>query len=366
MEPDWSLWVHDLITGDPRESLTLKLGADDSWSTSIDGDGQSTTTIVVNDADEPWTPEALDELLEPGERLIVRWWGPNGGSHSGDVVVYAHKIQSYDYDMDAGTVTITATDLIGEAEWRMVDAVLAPKNSVLTVTNRTPSGAVAQVFARMMQWSPDWWFPIDLPADAPGDFSGSWIFWKQFTIAEILAEIRERTGVEIFLRAYGTEAGGVRFQVRVGAPITVGGINLNLGADESPIAGVKYRKDASQVLTGLLGIGNGTGEDQETRWAGEPGAPIRDTKKSFNDLSGDALQQATTSYYLANRDPIVQWDIGAFVIGEQFPPDVALPGAVFNFEIYGNPVIPDGVHTLRVLAVSGSNGRQLKPEVQGA
>lgn len=367
MEPDWSLWVHDLITGEPVAPLTMQLGVEgDGWSASIGGDGASTTTIVANDADTPWTPATIDNLLSPGKRMIARWWGAQGGAHPADMVVYAHKIQSYDYDRDAGTITITGVDLIAEAEWRMIDGVLAPKDSVLTILNRTPSGAVAQTLARMMQWGPEWWYPIDLPADASGDFSGSWVFWKQFTISEILAEIRERTGVEIFLRPYATGSGGVRFQTRVGAPITVGGINLNIDADETPVAGIKYRKDASQVLTGLLGIGNGTGEDQETRWAGNPAAPIRDTKKSFNDLVGDPLQQATSSYYTANRSPVVQWDVGAFVVSEDFPPAVALPGAVFNFEVSGDPVIPDGVHALRVLAVSGTNGRQVKPEVQGA
>ncbi len=366
MEPDWSLWVHDLITGDPIESVTLLDTGDGSFSASLAGDGQSTISFSVAAAETPWTPEALDALLDPGHRMLVRWWGTNGGAHPLDVPMTAHKIDEYDYDRDAGVVAVPAVDLLNEAGWRMVDGVRAPRESVLTITNRSASGAVAQTLGRMMQWGPEWVYPIDLPVDGPGEFSGSWVFWKTFRISAILKEIRERMGVEIYLRPYATSSGGVRFQTRVGAPVTIGGANFNLDAADSPFSGIHFRKNTSQMITGLLGVGLGTGEIRELAWAGEPVSPIRDTMKDFDDLSGDALQQATSQHFEAMRKPIVQWDIGAFTVSADYPPETVAPGRVLNIEVYGDPVIPDGVHTLRVIAVSGGNGRQLKPEVQSA
>ncbi len=363
MAADWSLWVHDALTGNPIQRINP---ADDApFTASIAGDGQSSVTVATNDAENPFDPGEIPWLFTPNGRLLVRWWGENGGASPEDTVMCAHKIDTWDYDRDAGKVSIQAVDLLGESKWRMIAGVDSWKYQTLNVVNRTASGAVAQILTRMMQWGPGWGYPIDLPADAPGSVSGSWVFWKGFSIAEILDEIRKRTGVEIYLRPYATSTGGVRFQTRVGAPVTIGGASFNLDADDSPLSAIRYRVDGKQQITGLYGLGNGTGEDQETRAAlGIGKIPIRDTKKSFDDLEGDALQQAVTTHYLANVDPIVQWDAGAFTISDDLPPEVVAPGRVLQLEIHDDVVIPDGVHTLRVISVSGGNGRQLKPEVQ--
>lgn len=372
MEPDWSLWVHD-INGNPLQRVDWSEGSDAPFSTSIAGDGSSSFLLSTNDADAPLQPGDIATLFAPNQRLLVRWWGARGGAHPDDTVMTAHKVEGFDYDRDAGTVVVTAVDFImGETTWRMVGGVDADKRLALTISGRSASGAVAQTLARMMQWGPEWVRPLDLPADAPGDFTETYPFWKGYSIAEILGEISARTGVEIYFRPYAVplspDRAGVRFQTRVAAPVTIGGANFNLGATESPISGVKYRVDGAQQVTGILGIGNGTGEDQETRWAGGGPflIPIRDTKKSFQDMAGNALQQATNRSLAENRLPIVQWDIGAFTVSEDYPPELVAPGRVLNIEIHDDPVIPDGVHTLRVIAVSGGNGRQLKPEVQYA
>ena len=365
MAADWSLWVHDFQSGDPIKRVQI---VDDApWSTSIGGDGQSTITVATNDAEYPWEPGQVDDRFQPNRRMLVRWWGENGGAHPDDTVMCAHKIEEYDYDRDGGKVTVTAVDVLNESKWRLIDGVGASKYSTLTITNRSASGAVAQTLYRMMQWNAQWTLPIDLPADGPGTFSETYVFWKGFLISEILDQIKKRMGVEVYLRPYATSTGGVRFQTRVGGPITIGGANFNLDAAESPIAGIHYRVNGAQQLTGLLGIGDGTGEVQATAYAGGIyNIPIRDTKKSFDDLSGDALQSAVTTHYLNNVHPVAQWDVASFTVDDDTPPELAAPGHVFNLEVYDDPVIPDGVHTVRVMSVSGGNGRELKPEVQGA
>ncbi|KTR96477.1 hypothetical protein NS220_02040 [Microbacterium testaceum] len=371
MEPDWSLWVHDAKTGEPIRRLDPE--GECPFSASVAGDGESKVTIVVNDAGYPWAPGEIADLFKPNDRLLVRWWGVNGGAHPGDLPFFAHKIDSWDYPLDEGKVTAYAIDLLTESKWRMVDGVGADKYSTLTITNRDAAGAVAQTIARMMQWwGPAGMYPIDLPADNPGTFSGSYPFWKGYSIYEILTEIKQAMGVEIYLRPYATAGGGVRFQTRVAPRVTIGSTLFHLDAARSPVAGITYRVDGSQQVTGLQGIGNGTGEDQETAAAGGViTIPIRDTKKSFDDLSGAALQQAVSAHYAANVEPIVQWDVGGFTIGDEYPPDVVGAASVLQIEVPTNadgspfdPVIPAGIHTLRVVKVSGGNGRQLKPEVQ--
>lgn len=367
MEPDWSLWVHDLA-GNPIQRVDWASGSQDPFTASSSGDGQSTFTVTTNDDEAPWAPGQIANLFYPHQRFLVRWWGVNGGAHPNDFIMAAHKVEGYDYPRDDGTVTVQAVDLMGELPWRMIGGVDASKDLTLEIVGRNASGAVRQTLARMMQWGPEWVYPIDLPADGAGDFSRTYKFWEGFSISEIFQDIRERTGAEVSLRPYSTPSGGVRFETLVGSPITLGATKFNLDAAETPLSGIKYRVDASQQVTGILGIGNGTGPDQEMRWAGGGPfpIPIRDTKKSFRDMAGDGLQQAANRHLEANRYPIVQWDIGAFTIDADYSPELVAPGRVLHLEIYGDPVIPDGVHTLRVMSVSGDNGRQLKPEVQSA
>ncbi|KQT75660.1 hypothetical protein [Microbacterium sp. Leaf436] len=354
-ENGWSLTVNDAITGRFRAHIE---SADSTWSTSIQGDGTSTETIVTNDADRPWEPGEIDSTFEGNSRLIVRWWG--------DTPVYAHKIDEYDYDLDAGKLKVQASDLIGEADWRLIDGVGADKFSALTVVNRSASGALRAILARMMQWGPDWEYPIDLPPDGAGDISATWEFWEKYRISDLIGQIEDRSNSELFLRVYSPGDRDIRFEAVVGAPIVRDRVSFKLHADETPLSGVKYRKSRRSQVTGIHGVGNGTGVDQETRWAGEPRGPIRDTKQTFPDLTGEALQQTVTRYYQANADPRAQWTVGSFTISDEYPPMLALPGTRWDIESIGRQPIPDGDHAMRVIKLSGGNGYELKTEVQDA
>lgn len=352
---DWSLTVHDAKTGAHK---ALVASSDSSWSTALAPDGRTTETFVVTDAETPWPQGRVDELFEPNDRLLARWWG--------DHCMYAQKVEDYAYEKDTGKVTVTTVDLATEAEWRLLAGVNADETvAPLVITNQSSRAAVGAAYARMMQWDEKWHYPIDVPPAEAGPITGQWEFWKKYRISDVIQQIAERAGVEVYLRPYKTADDGVRFSIEVSQAITLGVSTMNLTADDCPISNITYRKSGVRQVTGLLGVGNGTGQDQETKWsgAGPYNIPIRDTKQSFPDETGNGLQQATDSYYAANRDPLVQWSIGAFTISDGWPPSHAAPGRRWLVQSYGDPVIPDGTAQLRVIKVSGGNGRQLKTEV---
>lgn len=121
-------------------------------------------------------------------------------------------------------------------------------------------------------------------------------------------------------------------------------------------------------VTGVHGLGSGTGQDQVSAVAGNLAflIPARDVKIPFPDLAGARLQAATDAARDAGRNPIVQWTVGAFTFSDTYGPEHGLSGRAWQLQSKGHPIYPDGEHELRVIAASGSWSNRIKTEVQSA
>lgn len=359
----WETYVCESITGQIVRRVTPAAA---SWSTGLLGKGEGSFTFqVTNDADPDDGVLGAGEapaLFAPNARKIVHRWGD---------FVFDAKIDAWEYSRDASSVTVEAVEWRNELAWRLTYGVNNYLAGTLAVTNRTHAGAVRAILARFLQqgqpWAPDWAYPWDLPADAAGGFSAVWEYWKKFRISDLIAQIEDE-GFEVYLRPYfsGTS---VRAQVRVEPRVTIGASTFHLQAEDSPLGDVRYRRDGSRQLTGLQGVGNGSGEAQAVAWAGLPGTPsipIRDAKEEFPDLEGTRLQATTNARFAAEQNPVGQWSVGDFTITDDYLPEHAAPGRVWNVQSKGDPVLPDGPATLRVISVSGGLGLKLKTEVQNA
>lgn len=352
----WEVWIFNMISGALIERVFPEAFP---WSTSLLGDGKATATFKVDDTEKQLTQARIWSLFQPNAHgMLLRW-----GSH----VAYAGKIDDWDYDQDSMTVTVQSVELENEWSWRLTYAVNAYELGSLTVANRTHSGAVAMILARGMQWGSEWAYPIDLPSNTSGTFSATWDYFKKLKISDLLGQVRAE-GYEVYLRPYLTSGESLRFQTRVAPVITIGASSFHLQAAEKPISGVRLHVDGSRQLTGLQGVGNGTGQDQEVAWAGQPPytIPIRDAKRDFPDLTGARLSAATWATLDAEDQPLVQWSVKQFTIDDNWGPEHAAPGRAWQIESSGDLVIPDGTHNMRVIAASGSLGRTITTEVQGA
>lgn len=350
------LWTHDAITGDEIKQVhPAESGA--SWSVSIAGTGACSFVFVVNDSETGMNHAEIDSTFTGNSTFFSLRWGT--------AVLGAWKLEDWDYSDDAGTVTVTGVELRNEAAWRMTYGVSVYTSGTLTVTNRSHSGAVRAILSRFMQWSAEWKYPIDLPADGSGAFTATWEFWKKFTIADLLTQVEDE-GYEVFFRPYLTAARQLRFQTIVAQKVSVSTSYFHLQAADSPLSGVRYKKSAAEQLTGLQGIGSGTGQDQPVAWAGGGPylIPIRDAKREFPDLEGARLQAATNAAFAAVRNPLVQWTVGSFTASDEYPPSHAVAGRGWQLESKGHRVFPDGTHNLRVIAVSGSFSNVISTEVQ--
>jgi len=353
------LWTHESATGDEREKVGAKAAAEGTqWSMKLDGTGDCAFVFVVNDAETGLTGAQIDALFAANSTMLCLRWGT--------AVIGAWKLEDWDYDNDKGTVTVTGVEIRNEATFRLTYGVSVYTSGTLTVTNRTRAGAVRAVLARFMQWAPEWAYPIDLPADGSGSYSATWEFWRKYTIDDLLKQI-ESDGVEIVFRPYLTSGRQLRFETIVAVKVSVGTSYFHLQAEDSPLSGIKYKKSGAQQLTGLQGVGNGTGQDQEVAWAGNSGSsgiPIRDAKREFPDLTGARLQSATNAAFAAMKDPIVQWTVSSFTASDEYPPSHAVVGRGWQLDSKGHRVLPDGPHNLRVIAASGSFSNVISTEVQ--
>lgn len=352
----FELWTHGAITGTERGRVfPAEQGA--QWSMNLNGTGTCSFVFVVNDAETGMTGAQIDATFAPNSTMLSLRWGT--------VVVGAWKIEEYDYDDDKGTVTVTGVELRNEAAWRLTYGVSVYEQGTLAVTARNRQGATRAILERFMQWSPEWKYPIDLPADGEGSYTATWEYWKKFTIADLLAQV-EDDGVEIFFRPYLTAGRQLRFETIVAIKVSVGTSYFHLQAEDSPLSGVRFKKSGSEQLTGLQGIGTGTGQDQPVAWAGGGPytIPIRDAKREFPDLSQTRLQSATNATFTALREPIVQWTVSTFTASDEYPPSHAVVGRGWQLESKGHRVLPDGTQTLRVIAASGSFSNVISVEVQ--
>lgn len=352
----WECTVRYMQNGAVRDRVYPT--ADSTWATSILGDGEGLFTFKTNDAAMPLPRSPRDLFIPNALGIELRW---------GEFVAYFGKIENWSYDRDTATVTVSTIELANEWKWRMPYGVNNYASGDLSIPGRTESGAVARILARFMQWTPEWQYPIDLPADAPGEFTAYWEYWRKLRIDDLIQKVRER-GFEVYLRPYATSTGETRFQARVARRITVGTSTFNLQAEKSPLGQVRYTVDGTQQLTGLQGLGNGRGQDQPVAWAGYGpySIPIRDARRDFPDLTGEQLQRATAESFEADREPLVQWSVGEYTVGDGWTPAEAAVGRVWQVDSHGDPAIPDGRHMLRVIRASGSLGAVIKTEVQGA
>ena len=354
----FSLWSHESITGNEVDQAWPK--DDASWSMNLSGTGECTFSFRVDDAETGLWLADIERLFTPNARMLALRWGT-------DAVVGAWKVEDWDYDEDTQTVTVTGVEIRGETKWRMTYGVSVYDQGTLTVTNRSASGAVRAILARFMQWSAEWKYPIDLPADGAGNITATWEFWKKFTIEDLLTQIEE-LGYEILLRPYLTAARQLRFETLVARKVSVGISYFHLQAENTPLSGVGYKVSGAEQVTGGQGMGSGTGQDQPVKWAGGPPyiIPIRDAKRTFPDLAGDQLQEATNAWVEAARLPVSQWRAKTFTASEEFPASQAAVGQGWAFTSNGHRIYPNGTHPVRVIQSSGSLSRDISVEVQDA
>lgn len=360
----WKFSIHNTISGAKLLDIEPSSGA---WRRALGGGGDGQHTLKLREGKQEITPTIARQLSEPNQASIaVRW---------DDTVLYAGTISQAVYSRDNGELTIHHDEGIrGLLRNRTTFGVGGGyADGHLVVTNRSAAGAVRAILFRGAggTWGATWDLPIDLPADAAGAISFTWRRWDYPLIDDLLGQV-EALGWEIDFRPYLNSNGTLRYETIVGSRIAAGTLEFVLTAEKTPVRRLTVTRDGSKQLSGVFVLGKGS-EDKmlrgEAGFVAGPTIPVRDAVRSRKDVSSQArLTDMAMADLLEHRSPTEQWDFSlvAEVDGDAELLDVGglIPGATMRLLSSGDNFIPDGTHSMRMVAVRGDMTRTLKPEVQ--
>lgn len=355
----WSYAIHETRTGTP---VTTVFPASCTWARKLVGTGTGSATFKLLDADTALPRDEVRGAFQAtGKTLVVKW-----RQH----VAYAGVITDTSYDRDSGTLTVNYNEFRSLLGKRMTGGVNGyGPGWDLDYADKSAAGAVRAILERAMLPSAEWDFPIDIPDDVAGSMSRHVDFFETLTIADLISEVEDLASCTVDFRPY-LSSGALRWETRVmNDSRTYGVTDLPISPAESRVTGLTARLDGKKQVTGILAVGNGTGEDMVTAYAPTSGSgasqiPVRDEKRDAKDLkTASQIQAFATAEYEKWHVPREQLSFKVR-LSDDMSPDMVQPGRLLRMDVRGDPWLPNGVREQRVVSLSGDMGMGVTPEVQ--
>ena len=351
----WEHKVCDALTGRPL--LTLQ-PSDWSWKTGKAPTTASSHTFRMKD-NAGITEAMWDDFTEPWSRCLVSSW------HG--VPQYAGLVQDADVDLDAGVVTVQHDEFSRVLMKRLASGQDAfSRDGVFEVAGKSARSAISAIVQRATQGAPGYNFPVvGFIGHEPGPVTLRWPFVEFATARDMLDQIVNQDGApDMYFRPRWSSLGWLEFVLEIGSP-RLGGpvVEWVRGAPETPVLGLKVRKIGSEVLTGVIGVGQGTGRDTVIGFAGGLGTfPVRlDATKQFKSVSDAAvLDRLAMGELRPVERPVKQVSITKAPVGVL--PNVRV-GSGIRLRDIPNGFI-GGTTTLEVVGVSSTPGGFIGLETQ--
>lgn len=357
----WEVWIHNTRSGAPEMPVQASSA---SWTRRIGSLGTGSHDIELAGARVP--KSLIREIARGNKYTIAQRWGSE--------VAYAGVITNRKFVDQSSRLSVRHAELRAATLGARLPHGVNEYNAQFgqrTVTNRSHAGALRAV----LSWATKdglvegWELPIDLPADGGGGFSAKWREEEGLTVNDLISQI-EADGAETDLHPYITSAGYLRYQAKA-APVRIATGTPTLLAARAPgsiVLDLETEEDYAAQMTGVLGFGNGTGQDRLWKYAPTTGdgigdLPVRDVRVNFPDIYDPVrLQAAVNAEFASRRPPVDQWSFSLFIGGRG--PEFTAPTRLLDMHVYGSDFINDGVHPKRVISLSGGMGLVVKPEVQ--
>lgn len=356
----WEVWIHNTRSGSPERRIPVAAA---SWNRRLGSLGSATHVFATRGSGLP--KSLINEITRGNKYTIVQRWDRH--------CAYAGVIRD-DRAPDNSPILPLRSKEIRAAlfEGRLPHGVneYSPNGAVLTVTNRSWAGAIRAILDKGTKGGlvPGWELPIDLPTDSAGGFSAEWLYEDGLSIDDMFKQV-EDDGAETDLAPYLTSNDYLRYAPRVAETITVGEpFLLPSRAPGSIVTNLEPGNDVAAQRTGVLGFGNGTGAARLWAYAPQTGdgirdMPVQDVQVSFPDIFDQArLQAAVDAEFRRRNYPIRQWGLELHI--NTYGPAIGDAGRLLDVHTFGSDRIPDGVHHLRSIGLSGDMSRKVTPEVQ--
>lgn len=352
----WNVWVVNTVNGVRRKQLPVSAF---SWDRVLNASGSGQVTIQLRDKVVSQLPYM--DLTAPLTRTVVLSWDRKA--------VYGGIIWAREYDRDAGTMTLTVADI-----WSMLAARLALDRGATNIAAGilTWSGmSLATLCAKAVQAgfttpSNDWLLPIVYPASVSGSASKTWYGYDFPVVSDVLDELMSvEGGPDIDFAPEWSEGAEPTFRwvMRAGA-LKDGAWEWNLAAEKSGVTGLTWKQDASKVTTSAVGRGEGSEKNVIHKRVQANGLGYAlERVVAANQKTVAAVEEHARGYLATYQTPTEQWSMGIQADGHVPVTGLQLGGRVRLWSS-GDPVIPDGLHVLRLIQFSGDLGLSVKFGVQ--
>ena len=328
-----------------------------TWSKYLSaGAPEGSVTVIL---DGTHTAAQIDSLFQRHwSRIIVLEY--NGRA------VYGGYIAGDKYNLAKNKLTLAVTDLWGlladRGAWDGMASPLAKWKLTQTLT-LAGHAAAALIRARDTQPAdPPPEIPVTIPGQGAGTVKRTWFGYHYQTVGEIWSLLMDE-GLDIYLRPRWATTDYQFDWLFLAAPDWDSGVTHEFSAtsDEPEITDLEQDRDGRRITTSAYRVGEGSEQDMLIRSNRELGGvyPRRDRVTASKSVS-DAAQLAA----MADTDLKVyaratnQWQ---FKVPVSSGIDV---GDLVRIHVHGDPVIPDGFHVRRVVAIEGDWSHFMTVKVQ--
>lgn len=312
--------------------------------------GGLSSSFKLSDPDVLATSNA--GLLTPIDRcLVVEYEG---------VVMYAGMIWEDDYDHESRVLTIQHED----AAWSIMMLRLISEDRTGTMASwaRTYSGleydTIVKRLVQLATAGVGRTMPIEYEDDYTGGRERKYYGYNAETAVEAIKELIDLpNGPDVDFRPeWNVARDGLQWTLRTGdMNPDVQTIEAMAGVPDPSIRHLKRKRSGREMATRVVGVGEGSGVDMKIRSAsGSGGVQLERVEQSKNTKTLTALQDFADGELSALGSLITQYsmqlNIGSPVVGNLW---TLKPGAFIRWNCLGDPVIPSGWRTQRIIEYSG-------------
>lgn len=366
----WSTLFYSTRPGEKQLAVEAESG---SWGRSLNMSDSGSHVFPLAATEIP--RQTWYELTTPWDRTIVQCW--NG------VPVYAGLITGRDYNWATKKLTIKSTDIRSmflarypfgvNSYWSDVAETIPGR---LVLTNLSWRAIAANIVEQgLLGPTSRYALPIVLPSRTEsGPHSLTVENFNFRKVADLLDEIQSMDGgpdIE-FAPRWSPTTGRLEWVMRTGTPaapaMTGGKFEFNLTAAKSGLAGFSINEDAMKQVTGVFGVGEGSGADMVV--GGTPGVfaddiPARDEVVNYRTAKNRQEASSLAREHVAAHRRST-WEPSFSVRASEVDPTSLVLGSEIGIYDKGDPWNPDGWQRYRLTGISGGVDEQISLTVQGA